>query len=329
MKICVLDPAAHIPSLKILFPDAEYFAHEPDSSFRYPTTPHYTSEENFAKYGFRYRTDWDAIQSSQFTTLFLVAPLLNYFDPAHIWELPGVAGMRDTISTILRNNTFQKVVLFDTYDYDYDPTTIGCTWPIDIFFKRNYSKKVSYKKNVVPFPFMMFLKPCLLGMSMNMRPTAESTRFNTGLWVGTLFNHVDHVYNVFRNREKLFHEIKDHITHFHQLSEYDYNQTLKMVKIGIDLMGVGDPSKRTFEILNSGALLMTTTRDLVWPFPNGDDFSEAVYFSNAEEFKEKYTALITNPSLYSTALSIQNRIIYTYFNKEWISSYILTKLNDS
>jgi hypothetical protein len=45
MRLCIIDPAAHIPSLKLLFPEAEYYAHEPDSFFRYVTTHHYTKKQ--------------------------------------------------------------------------------------------------------------------------------------------------------------------------------------------------------------------------------------------------------------------------------------------
>jgi hypothetical protein len=35
MKICIIDPAAYIPSLKLLFSEAEYYSHDPDDFFTF------------------------------------------------------------------------------------------------------------------------------------------------------------------------------------------------------------------------------------------------------------------------------------------------------
>ena len=66
MSICIIDPAAHMPGLKLLFPEAEYFSHEPDSFFTYISTHHYTKQKNKEEYGFEYRTDWENINSNNF-----------------------------------------------------------------------------------------------------------------------------------------------------------------------------------------------------------------------------------------------------------------------
>ena len=66
MKISIIDPAAHIPSLKLLFPEAEYYAHEPDEFFTFNSTHHYTKHQNLEHYGFEYRTDWDTINSNNY-----------------------------------------------------------------------------------------------------------------------------------------------------------------------------------------------------------------------------------------------------------------------
>jgi hypothetical protein len=152
-----------------------------------------------------------------------------------------------------------------------------------------------------------------------------SQRIDKALWVGTLFNHQDPVYNVYRNRQEVFNGIQEHVQTFKQLTNEDFKNWLKICKIGIDLVGVGDPNKRLFEILESGALLMTMTTNLIWPFPNNERFAEEVYFSTADEFIVKSKALLTNSELYQKALSVQNSLIEKYFTKEWLSSYILDK----
>jgi hypothetical protein len=320
MKLCIIDPACHIPTFKVLFPDAEIFSHEPDDKFYYFGHP--TREQIFNLYNFYYRTDWESIHSSTFDIVFVVAPLIDYFGLDENGSMKHNIFMRNKIQEILDKNKFKKVVLFDMYDYDIDPNLLGCTWPIDVFFKRNYSKSKKYKSNVFPYPFVLYMKPCLLKMIIATKPTLlEKNRIDKVLWCGTLFNHEDPLYNVYKNRLGIYNEIKDSLLTFSRLSNEDYKNWLKVCKIGVDLVGVGEPNKRLFEILQSGALLMTMSTDLEWPFP--ERFAEEIYFSTGEEFKQKSSALLKDPTLYQKALSIQNIIIEKYFNKEWLAAYIV------
>jgi hypothetical protein len=322
-KVCILDPACHIPSLKTLFPDAEYFAHEPDSFFRYPTTPHPTKEENLRDYGFSYRTDWENIKSSEFSTIFIVAPLLDYFDSKEKWNKNELVGMRDRISELLLVNSFEKVVVFDVYDYDYEPNTIGCTWKATFFFKRYYNKKKDYQPNVFPFPFMMFLKPCVLGLVLNTKPVQKTLQsIPVGLWVGGLYTHTDTTYDIVRDRLGIYQQIHSLIYTLQNVPQSEFINTLQQFKIGIDLIGVGSPNKRTFEILHSGSLLMSMCNDLKWPFDEGDEFSEETLFSTAEEFRTKYETLLLNADVYNKCMEKQNTLIEKYFNQEWLSLYI-------
>jgi hypothetical protein len=84
---------------------------------------------------------------------------------------------------------------------------------------------------------------------------------------------------------------------------------------------VGDPNKRTFEILSQGSLRISEYNDLLWPFE--ETFCEETIFSNGQDFFEKINSLRNNTELYNKCLSIQNDIFIKYFNKGWISEYIL------
>ena len=94
MRLCIIDPAAHIPSLKILFPEAEYYAHEPDDFFRYISTRHYTKQENMEKYGFEYRTDWESITSTNYDYVFIAFPLADMFDTISYELIPYMERMK-------------------------------------------------------------------------------------------------------------------------------------------------------------------------------------------------------------------------------------------
>ena len=330
MRICIVDPACHVPSLKTLFPEAEFFSHEPDEFFRFGATNHATKEENFKSYHFYYRTDWEAINSNNFDTLFIVAPLLDYYTlPGGLIHKPQER-MRNKIREILEKNTFQKVALFDIYDYDYDPNNVGCEWKVDIFFKRNYVRHRVYKANVFPFPFMMFLKPCVLGLVLEspVEQLRQVERIHRCFWAGALYNHNDTFSKITRNRLDMYNDIKSYVDTY-SLSEADYLKCLKSYSMAVDLIGVGNPNKRTFEILHAGTLLLSMNKELVWPFEKEDIFEEETFFSTKDEFKEKLFLLLTNQEVFHRCLLKQYFIVNKYFNKEYLSSYIMSHIHNT
>ena len=162
MSICIIDPASHMPGLKYLFPETEYFSREPDGVFTYLSTHHYTKQQLYQEYGFEYRTDWNAITDKHYDIVFLVLPLMDYFNVVTTPMTPHINRMLAMLTSIFSTNTFKKVVLFDIYDYDYDPNDVNKSLPIDIYMKRNYNSTKQYKPNVYPFPCSMFVKPCVL-----------------------------------------------------------------------------------------------------------------------------------------------------------------------
>jgi hypothetical protein len=96
---------------------------------------------------------------------------------------------------------------------------------------------------------------------------------------------------------------------------------LRTSKYSLDLNGVGDPNKRTFEILSQGSLLISEHNDLKWPFQ--ESFSEETIFKNADEFISKITKLNSDNELYRKCLYNQLDIYNKYFNKKWIKEYII------
>jgi hypothetical protein len=323
MKVCILDPAAHIPALKNLFPEAEYYAHRPDDFFTFINTPHYTPEENLAHYGFSYRTDWETITSDNYDYLIISVPLYDFYKPL----LPNedtwfryLRQMREKIKNIIDSNKFKSIILFDTYDYDYDPNTINTEWKVDYYFKRNYNKTVKYQSNVIPFPYIMFVKPCVLSMVLNNKLNT-SNKINRGIWMGGMYNYISVKNNSYSMRKDMFEQIKDFIDvgNFHG---HEYIEKIKSYKVIVDLPGVGDPNKRTFEILSNGSLMLTMCSNLEWGFEDGDNFHPDTFFSSAYDFKCKLDRLLNDENHYNECLNQQNKIVEKYFNKKWLRSYI-------
>lgn len=320
MKIAIIDPAAHIPSLKILFPEAEYYAHEPDEFFTFSSTHHYTKHQNLEQYGFEYRTDWDTINSNNYDYVFISVPLFDYYDILG-WLNISLLKMKEKIKNIINTNNFKCVSLFDTYDYDYDPSIINIDWKVDYYFKRNYNKNISYSANVCPFPYIMFVKPCVLKMILNSSKNTCENRINKALWAGNMYNHIDTKNDVRRLRKDMYDQIKDYID-TSSFSEKEYINMIRKYKVVVDLIGIGDPNKRTIEILSNGSLMLSMCCDLLWGFDEGDNFHPDTFFSTSEEFKQKLDKLLNNEEHYKKCMEQQDKIVTKYFNKKWLRSYI-------
>jgi hypothetical protein len=329
MSICIIDPASHMPGLKYLFPEAEYFAHEPDAFFTYVSTHHYTKQQNLQEYGFEYRTDWNAITDKQFSVVFIVLPLMDYFNVVTTILTPHINRMLGLFHTIFSNNRFQKVVMFDMYDYDYDPNDVNTDIPVDFYFKRFYNKNKQYKPNVFPFPCSMFVKPCVISTMLAKNLGNSVNRINSPMWAGAIYNHVDGHFHppIVRNRKDMFERIKHKLTVYNGLPIEEYIAAIRKHTIVVDLIGVGEPNKRTFEGFANGTLVMTMVKDLHWGFEEGDAFHPDTLFSSGEEFEQKIDRLLHDKLHYNICLTVQNYLVDKYFNKDWMRTYILRKLS--
>jgi hypothetical protein len=322
-KICIIDPVNHMPGLKILFPEADYFSHEPNSNFHFIYTSHLTNIDFFFKYNYYYNTDWTLINSDNYSSIIIVLPLLDMVEGSKWSKKEGIYIMK-IINEIINKNNFKYKILFDIYDYDYDPSIIS---PINfnIYFKRNYNKNKIYNRNVNPFPCSMFVSPCVLTSILTKK--YENKQYINGIfWAGTLFNHIDDDFKVYRNRNNIYSKISSYLHTYQGLSHDNFINKIKEYRICLDLQGVGDPNKRTFEILSNGSLLFTNITDLNWGFEEGDAFSEETIFHDENDFFEKSQKLLNNNEIYNKCLNNQKYLVDKYFTKDYMRNYILSKL---
>lgn len=328
MKLCIIDPAAHMPGLKYLLPEAEYFAHEPDAFFTYVSTHHYTKEKNLQEYGFVYRTDWEAITSELFDSVLLVMPFLDYYNVVTTSLTPHITRMLARVQGILEEQKFKQVGLIDIYDYDYDPNTINQGLPIDVFFKRNKVKGKLYSPNVIAFPCSMFVKPCVIMTMLQKNLEQRLPRKQSAMWAGTLYNHIDTNFSppIVRRRKDIYEKIQRFLVTYTGLSQEDYLRKIREHAIVVDLIGVGNPNKRTFEGFANGTLVMGMTQELDWGFDDGDAFHPDTLFETAEEFEEKLNRLLHDPHHFETCLQIQNHLVAKYFSRESMRNILLRGL---
>ena len=319
MKIAIIDGVNQDIGLKILFPEADYFIkHSPDCTNNYRLF-------SYENYKFQPNNNWDTINDKNYDYLFIVLATHD-INPLTPYYQPSIKDIYDDICVIINNNYFKCVALFDNYDFDYDPNIYLNNNKIDLIFKRNFNKNKIYSTNVVPFPFIMFGEKSLIE-KMETELVSKEKYFkekeNRIFFTGTLFSNKEQN----RDRVAIYDKIKHTIYNPGNLPYNYFIECLRESKYSLDLLGAGDPNKRTFEILMSGSLMISEYNDLLWPFNDGDSFSNETIFKDADDYYKKMMALTNNEQLYYECLKNQYNIVKKYFNKEWLRLYICSKLN--
>lgn len=311
MRIAIIDGLNQDIGLNILFPEADYFINyiEYDSK-----------TSSMTKYNIKPIYDWTKINDSNYDYLFIIIALYDA-KPNTLFFKEDVYNTLQREIQIINNNNFKKVFIFDNYDYDYDPNEILNNEKVTLFFKRNYNKTKIYNKNVIPFPFIMFGYISIIEKLDN-NNINNNTQLPRVFFTGTLFNHQDSQINYYRNREKLYNEISNLVYNPGSLNYDTFIEEISKSKLSLDLNGVGDPNKRTFEILSQGSLRISEYNDLKWPFD--ENFSEETIFKDAIEFANKVNILLQDEAIYNKCISNQYNIYNTYFNKKWIKEYIMS-----
>ena len=312
MRIAVIDGVNQDIGLNILFPEADYFINNTESD----------KSSNMKANNIIPNYDWSRLNDTNYDYLFIVISLYD--------AKPGTRFFKQNIYDILQRelkiineNNFKKVFIFDNYDYDYDPTEIIQNDKISLFFKRNYNKTKIYKNNVVPFPFIMFGDVSIIE-KIDIPLFYSPTKDNRIFFSGSIFAHEDPQINYYRNRRIIYDKIRHLIYNPGSLQYNDFLRATGLSKYSLDLNGVGDPNKRTFEILSQGSLRIAEHNDLKWPFE--DIFSEETIFKDADDFCNKINALNRDNDLYLKCINNQLNIYNKYFNKKWIKEYIIAFL---
>lgn len=307
-RIAVLDIKNQDIGLNILFPEADYYTIYDDLN----------KDLNLRKYNINKSYNINNITDDNYDYLFIV---ISLYSAKQNYDHDFKNGFSKALDIIDKNN-FKKVIVFDGYDYDYDPNDILNNSKIDYYFKRNYSKTKNYKSNVIPFSFIMFGQYSVIETVDNYRYLAiESPNFkNRVFFSGTLLDHRDDEMKVYRNRNIIFNQISNYVIYASNLNYNLYLDIINTSKYSLDLNGVGDPNRRTFEILSQGSLRLGEYNDLKWCF--NEDFPEETIFRTGEEFERKLLILENDIELYNKCLNRQYELFHKYFNKEWIRNYI-------
>lgn len=312
MRIAVIDGVNQDIGLNILFPEADYYINNTELN----------KSNNMNFYNITPKYDWTQINDKNYDYLFIVIALYDAKPHTKFFK-KNIYDILQREIKIINENNFKKVFIFDNYDYDYDPNEIINNEKITLFFKRNYNKTKTYKNNVVPFPFIMFGEVSIIEKLTELN--LMQNKINRVFFTGTLFVHNDPQINYYRDRQTIYNKIYSYIYNPGYLSYSNFLQELNKSKFSLDLNGVGEPNKRTFEILSQGSLMISEYDNLKWPFE--ETFSEETIFKDDKEFINKINRLYSDEELYKKCLDNQINIYNKYFNKKWIKEYILIFLN--
>ncbi len=320
MRYAIFDPTQHAVGLTLLFPEADYYSISPTSYFKYSQR---TNEAFQRVYGFQYKEDLTKLKDSNYDVLLFV---FVAWDGKQQNNQFGANQMMGFFEILLQTNTFKKVIVFDNHDYPYDPS-LYYKGKVDCIFKRNYCRDRTYSEIVNPFPFMMFgLPTCSIWNYLHHHSDYQNVEKQLGVFfAGALYKHENKEAGVYVDRETIFQEIKPYVHQYSGLPYEQYMRQMSRYMFSVDLNGCGNPNKRTFEILLSRSLRISQDNAVVWPFPV--QFHSFASFQTGDEFFERVSTLVQNPELYKEALRIQNEIFDTYFTKEWLRGYILTRAN--
>lgn len=323
MKIAIFDPAQHVVGLKLLFEEADYYSISPNSFFKYQQR---TNKDFHDVYKFNFKEDIVNLNDTNYD--FLIVVFVTYdgcFKKPE--DACGADIMLEHIRSIIKNNKFKNILYFDNYDYNYSPEPL---LKIDnkniIFFKRNYCYDVEYSNNTYSFPFMIFGQPlCILWTLLTENSYKSFNKEFFGIFFsGAVYKHVDDIVGIV-DRETIYNEIKGYLHTYSSLDNKTYLEIMGKYIMALDLNGVGNPNRRTFEILLTNTLLISQKNKLVWPFE--EQFDENTIFENKDDFISKMNKFNTDVNIYLTAKQKQDYIFNRYFNKEWLRNYILSKIS--
>jgi len=333
-RICIIDVNNMDIGLKVLFTSkADYCVINQEPELQW------YKHEAYNRLGFTpIVLQPGSIMPKSYDTIYIIYPLIHsyvgsssFLEKFNNWWLLMLELFRNGN---IRMNDGGKMKIIDNYDYNYCPINdINIQYPKDVvancnfttsFYKRNKSKNGSYSPMVKPFPFIIFGYQSLIDVLLDGYKIDNSGwKLNKLFFYGAFLVHNDPIYGVFINRKSIIDKILHRFagTNLIEISgpKYGFEQyiyKMSQYKFALDLLGVGEPNKRTFEILSCNTLMISQKGNLDWGFEDGDDFLEETIFSgdNIDELFYKMQNLINNDALYNKCL--QNQI---YLREKYMS----------
>ena len=326
MNILVFDPLQHYPQIYHILTENN---NSVDYVCNYKQYTYYNEKQYLEKYNISYKTDID--KYDKYNMCFIIFPLLNIdikYDEKRNKEFYNYI-------TSLTNNIKKhtKIIIIDNQDYANMPENLN-NIRYDIIFKRNYHKNMKYDKNIIPFHFVdCCCKVDPIHLLINNYNNKTINKISNKIWFsGRIYKIVNKKYNIYTNRyfikdlkKKGVIEVVDKLPH------NEYLNKIKEYKYALSLMGCSSWGTRHFEILAQYDTILFSQAfrtkpdplNHIFPFENGDKFSEYNFFTSVDDLMKKYNEIESNDELYKSILNNQKYIIDKYYNNKYIYNYII------
>lgn len=323
MKDIIIDSWLFFPTLYKVFSHVDYIS--PNTS-----PPKGKNQFNFVEnYNFMYKEE---ITDEKYNNCFIVFPLLNI--------VPEGDRRHDNYKKILKmfieKTNANKIIIIDVHDFPYIPKkNILDEINYDYILKRNYHKNIVYNDKVKPFHFVdccgtfdsvYYLINNQLEYNKN-----EIVKKNNKIWFsGTLWNWQDNIWNMHCNRGEFINKLKqyDILENVPKLPHKQYLEKINEYKYSLS-SGHWGWGTRMHEILAKNTILFSQCCDTipdpsnhVFPFEDGDSFSEYNFFYSIDDLIKKYNELENDDELYKKVLSNQKYIVKKYYSYEYINKLI-------
>lgn len=354
MSILILDFLHEDPGLKILFKDAEYYAFARNAN-NMTLYPNIVPSLEIEKLEFAAARANAAPPPAALPTLMVIAPL---FQCCYMWRSPtdGTpienSHFKRTLYEyfsifihLIKNYHFENVLFFDTHAYQYDPNTVFNFYRLEplakkiAFFKRNYANNIEYGENVFPFPYIGngpgecvidLLQKFIKRRKQGKYQLPDKNRlFFAGIPKCTNDPRYGTVTESIQKLQKIKNTVGEYLVYRERMPDDDaYYIELARSNFCLSITEeCGAPTRRMFDILSSGSLLMCEADPnarFLWNFGgvDGAEFMKETIFENENDLFAKLNLLGGNLRNYYICLERQNVLVDTYMNKTALRKYI-------
>lgn len=339
----IIDPTTMHPHLKYVIPNSVYFTLE-QSEFINIWNGGETKENIYTKYNIDIDLEKEKINricnnDEKFENMIFTMSLLStekvHQGPSHIeWEK-----MYSIIYDKYKNYVSGKIIILDNHGGDYEPEIYlkKFNFNYNFILKRIYSNRNKYRYSNITFsyPFVMDTNNdpinILINSNKNVIKSDLSLKSNKIFFAGTLFDYHEEWdnYNTCEHadRKKIVNDFVckySNILDFKRVPYNIFHETMSNYKYALDVRGTSRLNKRLYEILSTNTLLLAEKIDIIWPFEDGDKFSDECFFEqgNHDDLYRIYNNFENNDELYEKCLENQLYIVKKYFNNEWLWNYI-------
>jgi len=305
-KILILDPLQHFPASREILLEGDGVSTLVYATFfsQNEITPHslYSSVEEFkTKYSFNPQ-DMSIIRASGqlFDLVYIVYPAFFFwFDKQNNDQNIDLFERVLSIAKKLGNND-TKYILIDNHDYPHDPTlhSIVQSFGFAKIFKREMRNNYVYHKLVEPFPFVIFGHLDPIHFFLNRDTKKPIARLNKIFWAGSPLIHDDSSANIFADRQSILNEIlTQDFPYFtmlkHNVEFRTYLAKMRRYHYFLDLVGVGQLTKRFFEGLALGCIPLMQQNNLRFPpeFKELETFLHSLQWGNVTELDSLFRGL--------------------------------------